>query len=223
MFDPDHPEKNFIIKNGAVEEVIEVEADAADEGNIPRAENEESVLGPQLEEEAPQAGVEADLHDEDQQEHPEEDLVPQQEEATMEPNGLEEDLMVNAEKRDREVVQQKAEEATLRTTLEQNQQMTTAAVRAATAAITEAKALLASLDRATKERTSKYNDAAIAVAQRNMFLNWRISQQDILDAAEEVLARARGDPEFTVWEVTRTPSMADTGVGALSLGGSVIP
>ena len=148
VFDPDHPEKNFIIKNEAVEEVIEL-----DEGNIPTVEDEEiispdeprypnqalsssflqeSVLGPQLEEDTPEAGVEADLHDKDQQEQ-----------ATkappVQPNELEEDLMVNAEKRDREIVQQKAQEA-IRTTLDQNQQMTTAAVRAATAAITEAKA-----------------------------------------------------------------------------------
>ena len=58
----------------------------------------------------------------------------------VQPNGMEEDLIVNAEERDREVVQQKAEEAICRTTLEQNQQMTNTAIRAATAAITEAEA-----------------------------------------------------------------------------------
>ena len=43
VFDPDHPEKNSLIKNGDVEEVIEVEADAADEENIPMVENEERI------------------------------------------------------------------------------------------------------------------------------------------------------------------------------------
>ena len=43
MFDPDHPEKNFILKNGEVEEVIEVKADANDEENIPTVENVEII------------------------------------------------------------------------------------------------------------------------------------------------------------------------------------
>ena len=63
----------------------------------------------------------------------------------------------------------------------------------------------------------KYNDAAITVAQRKMFLNWRISQQDILDAAEEVLDRARGDPEATASDVTRTESFKAAKVQADSL------
>ena len=43
MFDPDHPEKNFIFTNEAVEDVIEVEADAAVEGIITTVKNEEII------------------------------------------------------------------------------------------------------------------------------------------------------------------------------------
>ena len=101
---------------------------------------------------------------------------------------LQYEVLTVREKKERQRVESKTEELTRRVTLPPNVvNLANADIREAYAAIKEARASLATLDKLHTARTAKYTSRQIVIFQRKLWLDWRIPQEDAIYDAEEII------------------------------------